>query len=65
MNVPRYFESSDVARTLELVPASVRYHLRRGNIAPVAMTIRGVHLFDEAAIETLRRHLKGRRKAEE
>jgi DNA-binding transcriptional MerR regulator len=55
--IARYLESSDVARTLGLVPASIRYHVKQGNLIPSATTLRGVCLFTEADLEGLRRYL--------
>jgi DNA-binding transcriptional MerR regulator len=53
----RFLEGGDVARTLSLVPATIRYHVARGNITPSAFTLRGVALYTEADVEELRRHL--------
>ena len=53
-----FLEPADLARTLRVVPASVRYHIKRGHIVPAAVTVRGLRLFREDAVEILRRHLR-------
>ncbi|MEX2223015.1 MAG: hypothetical protein WEG40_14580 [Candidatus Rokuibacteriota bacterium] len=59
--IETFLEPADIARTLELVPASVRYHIKLGHIVPAALTVRGLRLFRADAVETLRRHLRQRR----
>ena len=56
-----FLEPADIARTLQLVPASVRYHIKLGHIVPAAVTVRGLRLFRIDAIEKLRQHLRGQR----
>jgi DNA-binding transcriptional MerR regulator len=58
-----FFEAADIARSLELVPATIRYHIQQGHITPAATTLRGTRLFREADVEALRQHLAKRRRA--
>lgn len=52
----RFLETADLARTFALTPAAIRYHVEQGHIRPVAWTARGTALFNEEAVEALRRH---------
>jgi len=46
--------AGDVARILNLTPAAVRAAVRAKRLAPVAVTVRGVRLFEQAEVERYR-----------
>jgi hypothetical protein len=53
--VQQLLETADAARVLGLTPASVRQLAKRGVLAAVTVTPRGVRLFARDAVERLAR----------
>lgn len=47
----RLFETRDVARLAGVTPASIRGEAAAGRLVPIAVTPRGVRLFDRAGID--------------
>ena len=49
-----FLEAADVARSLKLVPATIRWLARIGRLRVAARTARGVNLFRPEDVEALR-----------
>ena len=61
--MPRYFESGDVAQSLDCSASYVRVLVQQGRIKPVATTARGVQLFNPDDVHALAAERRTKREA--